>query len=225
MGVNRSASHDQVRTAYRDLARRLHPDRQANASTAERALAERRMREINEAWKVLGDRAARQRYDQALDRAGRVGTRPPVTPRTSASRPGEGRRSGRTQRSSPIPVDDEDLIDVEPELGPTGSMVMRALPWVAVAGVLVIIFVVTAYATAGRHDSPTTAPRVVVGTCVRITSETLVPSGCGEPGALRLVKQVALTGACPQGSEARYLPPKDHIDCVTAPSRRASPSG
>ena len=55
LGVRPSASTEEIGQAYRRLARRLHPDRQQTASPAERRLAERRMREVNEAWAVLRD--------------------------------------------------------------------------------------------------------------------------------------------------------------------------
>src|SRR4051794_37504238 len=75
LGVPRSASTEEIRVAYRELARRLHPDHQVNATAAERALAERRMREINQAWQTLRDPATRRAYD--LDRRADAPAAPP----------------------------------------------------------------------------------------------------------------------------------------------------
>lgn len=66
LGVDRAAPLDELRAAHRRLARVLHPDANANNSAHERALAERRMREVNEAWSVLSDPAERHSYDEAL---------------------------------------------------------------------------------------------------------------------------------------------------------------
>ena len=49
LGVPLGAPPEDVRRAYLDLARRLHPDRWIDADGGERAEADRRMREVNEA--------------------------------------------------------------------------------------------------------------------------------------------------------------------------------
>jgi molecular chaperone DnaJ len=56
--INRSASADDVRRAYRRLARQYHPD--LNPSTE----AEERFKEINEAYEVLSDDRRRAAYDR-----------------------------------------------------------------------------------------------------------------------------------------------------------------
>jgi hypothetical protein len=56
LGVLRTATDAEIRHAYLALARRFHPD--ANPG------GEERMRLVNEAWAVLGDRARRAEYDR-----------------------------------------------------------------------------------------------------------------------------------------------------------------
>ncbi|CAB4243082.1 Curved DNA-binding protein [Methylacidimicrobium sp. AP8] len=59
LGVPRSASADEIRSAFRKLARQYHPD-----VAKDKKQAEAKFREINEAYEVLGDPEKRKRYDQ-----------------------------------------------------------------------------------------------------------------------------------------------------------------
>lgn len=52
LGVSRDATEEQIKAAYRSLARRYHPDRYANDPQGARA-AEEKMKEINEAYDTL----------------------------------------------------------------------------------------------------------------------------------------------------------------------------
>lgn len=58
IGVARDATAEEIRSAYRRLAKRYHPD----AHPGDRE-CERRFREINEAYGVLGDPRQREKYD------------------------------------------------------------------------------------------------------------------------------------------------------------------
>lgn len=57
LGVESSASEDDIRRAYRKLARKYHPD------VSKESDAEARMRDVNEAYDVLRDKEKRQAYD------------------------------------------------------------------------------------------------------------------------------------------------------------------
>lgn len=57
LGVKREATEAEIKSAYRKLARKYHPD--VNKTKE----AEEKFKEINEAYEVLGDKEKRQRYD------------------------------------------------------------------------------------------------------------------------------------------------------------------
>ena len=57
LGVKRDATDSEIKSAFRKLARKYHPD--VNKTKE----AEEKFKEINEAYEVLGDKQKRQRYD------------------------------------------------------------------------------------------------------------------------------------------------------------------
>ena len=71
LGVSKSASGDEIKSAYRKLARKHHPDIDKSAGSAER------FKEVSEAYQVLSDSSKKQQYDQfghaAFDRGAGFG--------------------------------------------------------------------------------------------------------------------------------------------------------
>ena len=76
LGVERKASQDEIKRAYRKLARKYHPDKNPGD-----AKAEARFKQISTAHDILGDADKRKDYDRALlnpfSQAGRGGTGQP----------------------------------------------------------------------------------------------------------------------------------------------------
>ncbi|MCX7615681.1 MAG: J domain-containing protein [Clostridiales bacterium] len=63
LGVEQTASGDEVKKAYRKLAKEYHPD----LAKGSREKAEERFKEISEAYEVLGDEKKRAKYDEMLN--------------------------------------------------------------------------------------------------------------------------------------------------------------
>src|SRR5437870_5874645 len=59
LGVSKTATEDEIRSAFRKLARKYHPD-----VAKDKKAAEEKFKEINEAYEVLGDPEKRKKYDQ-----------------------------------------------------------------------------------------------------------------------------------------------------------------
>ena len=59
LGVDKSASEDEIKRAYKKMARKYHPDLNPGDKTAEE-----KFKEVNEAYEVLSDADKKARYDQ-----------------------------------------------------------------------------------------------------------------------------------------------------------------
>ncbi|MFN2137749.1 MAG: DnaJ C-terminal domain-containing protein [Candidatus Promineifilaceae bacterium] len=100
LGVSKNATTEEIKKAYRKLARKYHPDVNPGDATAEE-----RFKDINEANEVLSDPDKRQKYDkfgsqwQQYERAGGAADDFDWSQWASAGQPG-GRR-GYTQTVSP----------------------------------------------------------------------------------------------------------------------------
>src|SRR5512145_2722818 len=67
LGVPRTASEDDIRRAYRKLAKELHPDLNPSNPTA----AEERFKKVSNAYSVIGDAEKRKQYDRGeIDASG-----------------------------------------------------------------------------------------------------------------------------------------------------------
>ncbi len=59
LGVSKTAAADEIKSAFRKLARKYHPD-----TAKDKKAAEEKFKEINEAYEVLGDPEKRRKYDE-----------------------------------------------------------------------------------------------------------------------------------------------------------------
>ena len=177
LGVSSQARTDELRRAYLDRAREAHPDRHIDASSAQRSDAERRMQEVNEAWRVLGNPRRRRRYD--LER----------TPETMFVSRSDGTMPPEYLREE-LELDEIDAT----------TRLIRGLPWVILVFVLLAIFVFTAYAGTGGDTG--TDPASNPATCVAVSAGPAVrPAPCGSNGARTVVVEVDPGQPFPAGSE------------------------
>jgi hypothetical protein len=179
LGVLASATPEEIRQAYRDKARRLHPDGFGDRPAAEIDGARRAMQDVNEAWRVLGDAPRRAAYDRSL----RAVTTPPVAP-------------------SPIDGDDDELDRPYPHRAADPAdltvAIVRAVPWIAVLVVLGIIFVFTAVAKNDDEEN-------LVGKCITIAGGQPLEVPCDEPNIGRVDLVVPQASLCARGSVARAV--------------------
>ena len=91
LGVNRDASEDEMKKAYRKLAMKYHPDR--NPDNKE---AEEKFKEAKEAYEILTDANKRAAYD----RYGKAGVDPSAAGGPGARSGGRDRGPGH-RRGSP----------------------------------------------------------------------------------------------------------------------------
>ena len=110
LGVQKDASSDEIKKAYRKLAAKLHPDRHPGDHKAEA-----RFKQVNKAYQVLSDPKKRKLYDEFGEDGLREGFNPDVM---RAYRRGTG---GRTRfRRNGAGVNVEDLFSSHAPQGNTG---------------------------------------------------------------------------------------------------------
>jgi curved DNA-binding protein CbpA len=131
LGVPPTAAPAEIKAAYRELARRSHPDL-ANGSGGQDMAA------VNEAWRVLGDPERRREYDATLaaDRRAHQPARP--SPRPAPP-------TGHVEHEPPEPDDDFEE-DWRLDLPITDGRAVRTLGLlVAVTGALALAAVIALF--------------------------------------------------------------------------------
>jgi len=246
LGLEQGSSRQQIREAHRQLARLLHPDRLGRATVAERALAERRMREVNVAWSTLSDAARRADYDRLL-RARRTSPQSQAGGATQGSGPGSSRSSGAgvddvyrsPQTGRPEEEHDPDAFYAklrEAELNPDEEplsewqfWMLRRGPLVAAVLLGLFLFVATAYAGTNRQTSEAGSDQAISTSappreCVRIISgRTATRVSCSSANDGHIVTQVELALDCP--AKTSYVVVDEQFLCVsTDPSVVGSPA-
>lgn len=93
--VSRNSSDEIIKAAYRTMCKKYHPD----TFTDPRAVAEERIRKINEAYQVLGHPADKRRYDALYDQRRKTVARlSSASPRREAPKGGHSAGNSRGKR-------------------------------------------------------------------------------------------------------------------------------
>lgn len=86
LGLDPSATQEQIRHAYRDLVRRLHPDTRDRPTPAQAFSSDEALRQVLAAYALLGDRARRAAYDKRVRPRDLLPRATAVTYRTGTAR-------------------------------------------------------------------------------------------------------------------------------------------
>lgn len=190
LGVATDATTDQIRRAYHRRARDLHPDHRQDLVGGAAAAAERSMQDVNEAWRVLGDPTRKASFDR--------------------QQRGEPAQTALAEEDEWAPPDFD---DEAPVVGPVAASALRGIPWLLVIGILVVIFVFTAYAAGTSRQSdpdvetPGAVPTIEVDDCVRLLGRNgLEITACDGSTDAVVVAKLSVGRPCPRGSSAVYLP-------------------
>ena len=151
LGVEPTASHQEIKLAYHRKARRYHPDATPAADTAAAEAARRKMIRINAAWAALSDPARRRAYDAEI---GVHGTRRPpprwTPPRWTPIEPDDDVGAGPPETEDGRARGPADVVVLVPVglLGLAGaafafSMLAQSTFWMSVAIVLLPLALVT----------------------------------------------------------------------------------
>jgi molecular chaperone DnaJ len=196
LGVAPSAGADEIREAYRRLAREHHPDRAASRSVVGGEVS---MPAINEAYRVLNDPARRAVYDASLRSAPQRG--PAASPSESTTRSDAATGSVPTMPTFPS------------HLGPA-RFPWRSVSFFAALAIIGIV-VLAQFTEPGEPRGPDGI--IQIGSCV-----TIEPNGdarevsCTQDPAVDLVVEafVPFAASCPGGTVAHRDRQGMGIACV-----------
>jgi DnaJ domain len=206
LGVQPSSTRAEIRRAYLLLARRHHPDHVHSDDPRDRDRAVLTMRELNEAWRVLGDQRARRAYDRRRDVEGqaRRASRPapPPAPSRDPDEPfdraawgldgsaSEGWASDgwRSQGSAP-----DDIAAPDHVAAPVATA-LKVMPFVVVVLFVVGIFVYSAYA--GGDETVAGGAAVTVGACVLGSGDAVQVVPCTAVNDGQVVEVGPVNGRC-----------------------------
>lgn len=178
LGVSSTATRDEIRVAYRRLAREHHPDAKGDVSAV-------RMTQINEAWRVLSDPARRVVYDaQSRGSAGQRG----------AAGGSAGSATSAGTRTASRPVVTAHQLPATPARFPWRFMLVLAVIGIA------FVLVNGALTKPGQGDVPDNL--INAGSCVDLADNgDAVEVSCDGSNDGVVDSLISTDGVCPGGTE------------------------
>ena len=172
LGVRPDVDAAEIRRAWIRAARANHPDRRGDVTEEQTERSDRRMRAVNEAWRVLGRAESRRLYDEERASLAPQSGTPASTARPAGPAGGPGSAGAHPGAAGDQGFDEDFGTTSEPG-GPGGfvvrhrsaALVIRVLPWATIAVVGMVIFVATAYMTADPNAEPSNVAALEVGEC------------------------------------------------------------
>jgi hypothetical protein len=216
LGASPDASAAELRRAYRERARRLHPDLNPAGTGADA------MRRLNEAWKVLGDPESRRRYDRGLPAGNGRGAGAGPDGETARADWAWSHGWADSADSADAAGSADELPDQADWAGGIGGRAanhrLRPSWWLVAVAVLLVIFVITAYAAGPAPVNRTPGSgRPPENQCLaRFPGyEGFVP--CSEPNLGRVVTEYPVSQAspsCPAGTVAHQVLGRAEVVCL-----------
>jgi curved DNA-binding protein CbpA len=151
LGVSEAATQSEIKAAYRNLLKKIHPDTVSTLSPGLRRLADDATKDITEAYSVLSDASKRQQYDREL----RLGehrlqsVRPPVASERPQVWPQNSQTASNSWRRRHVHHYEDDIrysrlqrwMWRHPDLARAGLLVV-ALGYLCVVMLIVILMLV-----------------------------------------------------------------------------------
>lgn len=228
-----------VKRAYLENALRFHPDRLEDRSADALERAQFRMREVNEAWRVLRNPAVRAYYDDQL-RAEKEQTKvllgagaPGGSETFHASAGGSLSTPSWRRTFDPEPMEIAELAAEDPMADIAARSPWRRWIPVIICLVVLTIVVLVAGTAVSKSDSSMklqTVEQYANGTCVAVTIDdsqattelggqaraVILTVPCSGPNSGRVVGRSDFPVPCPNGSRAVVLPGAAKSLCIVS---------
>lgn len=178
LGVARNASAHDIKTAYREKARRVHPDR---VSKQDEQWALQEMAALNVAWSVLSDPQRRRTYDESLQQGASTSSNAKTS---SVDEPTTFERDRLSQMFAQKPL------STSPARFPWRSMLI-----IAAVGVVAVL-IVGIFSDPGEEPPPDQL--LNSGSCVTIESDQTVREvRCSDPHDAVVRQLIGFDMTCP----------------------------